>query len=103
MRARLGNTRRSGSGQHTPQRAPATAAHKRGPLPSEDQPQARNEGACPYDPGSKRNGRFCEMTKLYGSQSMIAPLRSVLVKRPDNAFAVDDPVAWHYTGRPDLA
>jgi N-dimethylarginine dimethylaminohydrolase len=34
---------------------------------------------------------------------MIAPLRSVLVKRPDQAFAVDDPVAWHYTGRPDLA
>ncbi|HLV99082.1 MAG TPA: arginine deiminase family protein [Ktedonobacterales bacterium] len=39
---------------------------------------------------------------LYGSQSMIAPLRRVLVKRPDQAFAVDDPVAWHYTGRPDL-
>jgi N-dimethylarginine dimethylaminohydrolase len=33
---------------------------------------------------------------------MIAPLRTVLVKRPDTAFAVDDPVAWHYTGRPDL-
>lgn len=33
---------------------------------------------------------------------MIAPLRRVLVKRPDQAFAVDDPVAWHYTGRPDL-
>ena len=43
------------------------------------------------------------MTKKYGSQSMIAPLRKVLVKRPDEAFAVDDPVAWHYAGRPDLA
>ena len=33
---------------------------------------------------------------------MIAPLRTVLVKRPDASFAVDDPVAWHYTSRPDL-
>lgn len=39
----------------------------------------------------------------YGSQSMVAPLRSVLVKRPDEHFAVSDPVAWHYTGRPDLS
>lgn len=38
----------------------------------------------------------------YGSQSMTAPLRRVLVRRPDAAFAVDDPAAWHYTGRPDL-
>ncbi|MFL5626531.1 MAG: dimethylarginine dimethylaminohydrolase family protein [Ktedonobacteraceae bacterium] len=41
--------------------------------------------------------------RQYGSQSMIAPLRTVMVKRPDQAFAVDDPQAWHYTGRPDLA
>lgn len=40
--------------------------------------------------------------KQYGSQSMIAPLHKVLVKRPDEAFAVDDPQAWHYTGRPNL-
>jgi dimethylargininase len=39
----------------------------------------------------------------YGSQSMIAPLRRVLVKRPDEAFATADPVQWHYTARPDLA
>ena len=39
----------------------------------------------------------------YGSQDMVSPLRSVLVKRPDRAFAVDDPAAWHYSGRPDLA
>src|SRR5262249_28233964 len=39
----------------------------------------------------------------YGSQSMVAPLRSVLVKRPDENFAVTDPAAWHYAGRPDLA
>ncbi len=38
----------------------------------------------------------------YGSQSMIAPLQKVLLKRPEEAFAVDDPVAWHYTERPNL-
>jgi len=43
------------------------------------------------------------VTKHYGSQSMIAPLRSVLVKRPDDNFAVDDARLWHYTARPDLA
>jgi dimethylargininase len=42
------------------------------------------------------------MEKTFGSQSMIAPLRTVLVKRPDAAFAIDDPAVWHYTGRPDL-
>ncbi len=41
--------------------------------------------------------------RTYGSQSMIAPLRRVLVKRPEQTFAVDDPVAWHYTGQPDAA
>jgi dimethylargininase len=41
--------------------------------------------------------------RQYGSQSMIAPLRTVMVKRPEAAFAVDDPQAWHYTGRPNLA
>ena len=33
---------------------------------------------------------------------MTAPLRSVLVRRPDAAFAVDDPLLWHYAGRPHL-
>lgn len=42
------------------------------------------------------------MGKNFGSQSMIAPLRRVLVKRPDEAFAVDDPAKWHYTTRPNL-
>jgi len=42
------------------------------------------------------------MAKSYGSQSMVDPLRRVLVKRPDKAFAVDDPAAWHYAGQPDL-
>jgi len=39
----------------------------------------------------------------YGSQTMVEPLRRVLVKRPEAAFAVDDPALWHYAGRPDLA
>jgi dimethylargininase len=42
------------------------------------------------------------MDNSYGSQSMVEPLRRVLVKRPDQAFAVDDPERWHYAGRPDL-
>ena len=41
------------------------------------------------------------MSRQYGSQSMIAPLRTVLVKRPEQTFAVSDPTAWHYTARPD--
>ena len=43
------------------------------------------------------------MKKHYGSQSMIAPLRRVLIRRPDAAFAVDDPAKWHYSARPNLA
>ncbi len=42
------------------------------------------------------------MTRQYGSQSMVTPLRTVLVKRPEQAFAVSNPVIWHYTGRPDV-
>jgi len=33
---------------------------------------------------------------------MIAPLRRVLVKRPDEVFASADPVIWHYSAKPDL-
>jgi dimethylargininase len=43
------------------------------------------------------------MMKLYGSQSMIAPLQTVLVRRPDEAFGHADPARWHYTSQPDLA
>jgi dimethylargininase len=38
----------------------------------------------------------------YGSQSMIGPLRRVLVKRPDEVFATADPAQWHYASQPDL-
>ena len=39
----------------------------------------------------------------YGCQSMVAPLRRVLVRRPDEAFGDADPGVWHYTSRVDLA
>jgi N-dimethylarginine dimethylaminohydrolase len=42
------------------------------------------------------------LSQNYNSQSMIKPLRRVLVKRPDQAFSTADPAKWHYTGRPDL-
>jgi N-dimethylarginine dimethylaminohydrolase len=42
------------------------------------------------------------MNKSYGCQSMIAPLRRLLVKRPDEVFATADPAKWHYTGQPNL-
>ncbi len=42
------------------------------------------------------------MSKNYGSQSMIAPLQTVLVKRPSTAFGCADPEKWHYTERPYL-
>ena len=43
-----------------------------------------------------------DMTARYGCQSMVAPLRRVLVRRPDEAFGGADPERWHYTTRPDL-
>ena len=42
------------------------------------------------------------MGASFGCQSMVDPLRRVLVRRPDATFAVRDPGAWHYAGRPDL-
>lgn len=39
----------------------------------------------------------------HGVQSMTSPLRCVLVKRPDAAFAVKQPKVWHYKAAPDLA
>ena len=42
------------------------------------------------------------MARDFGSQSMVARLRRVLVRRPDAAFAVDDPSPWGYAGVPNL-
>ena len=38
----------------------------------------------------------------YGSQSMVDPLKRVLVRRPDEAFGSADPERWHYVSQPDL-
>lgn len=43
------------------------------------------------------------MARTFGGQNMYQPLRRVLVKRPDEVFAVDDPERWHYLDSPDLA
>ena len=42
------------------------------------------------------------MSENYGSQSMVAPLETVLVRRPDSAFGDADPEKWHYTEQPYL-
>lgn len=42
------------------------------------------------------------MSKLYGVNSMVAPLKRVVVKRPDKQFAVSDFEKWHYTSPPNL-
>ncbi|MBX7213198.1 MAG: hypothetical protein K1X39_04210 [Thermoflexales bacterium] len=43
------------------------------------------------------------MDKTFGAQSMIAPLRRVVVKRPDAAFGSADPARWHYSAPINLA
>ncbi len=40
--------------------------------------------------------------RTFGSQSMVEPLRRVLVRRPDATFGAADPAKWHYTARPNL-
>lgn len=42
------------------------------------------------------------MSKRYGGQSMVAPLKRVIMRRPDSAFGSADPAIWHYTAQPDL-
>lgn len=42
------------------------------------------------------------MNKTYGSQSMVTPLQTVLVRRPDTTFGNADPEKWHYTSQPQL-
>lgn len=44
-----------------------------------------------------------ETTQEYGSQAETAALRRVIVRRPDESFAVEDPDAWNYASRPHLA
>jgi len=40
--------------------------------------------------------------KTHGSQSMVEPLKRVLVRRPDEAFGNADPEHWHYVSQPQL-
>jgi dimethylargininase len=42
------------------------------------------------------------MSKNYGVNSMVAPLKRVVVKRPDKQFAITDFEKWHYTSAPNL-
>lgn len=42
------------------------------------------------------------MSKTFGTQNMVAPLQSVLVRRPDAAFGAADPQRWHYQSQPYL-
>lgn len=43
------------------------------------------------------------MSDLYGSQSMVAPLKRVVVRRPNEAFGEANPAKWHYSGQPRLS
>ncbi len=40
--------------------------------------------------------------KEYGGQSMVAPLKKVLVRKPDCTFGFADPSVWHYTMQPNF-
>ncbi len=42
------------------------------------------------------------MTDGYGAQSMTAPLKRVVMRRPGDELAAADPFAWHYTSAIDL-
>jgi dimethylargininase len=42
------------------------------------------------------------MSADYGAQSMTAPLRRVVMRRPGEEMAAADPAAWHYTAPIDL-
>ena len=42
------------------------------------------------------------MSRGYGAQSMVAPLRRVVMRRPGDAMAAADPGRWHYASAIDL-
>ncbi len=41
-------------------------------------------------------------TLFFGGHSMVAPLKKVLVKRPDESFSVKNCEKWHYSATPNL-
>lgn len=42
------------------------------------------------------------MEKKFGAQSMVTPIRRVIVRQPDNAFGNADPDKWNYISQPKL-
>ena len=42
------------------------------------------------------------LAKEFGGQSMVAPLKKVLVRKPDAIFGAADSALWHYTTQPNL-
>jgi len=42
------------------------------------------------------------MSKLFGCQNMVSPIKKVLIKKPDKYFGEADIKLWHYTDKPDL-
>lgn len=54
-------------------------------------------------PAGKRSAKAAAQPGGYGGHSMIAPLRRVVVRRPDDALGSCDPAAFHYASPPDLA
>ncbi len=43
------------------------------------------------------------MSPDFGAQDMVSPLRRVVVRRPGEELAVEDPALWNHAGRIDLA
>jgi dimethylargininase len=52
--------------------------------------------------GTEGTSQEHTMTRPYGGQSMIAPLKRVMLRSPDAAFGNADPKVWHYTSQPNL-
>src|SRR5690606_21360433 len=64
-------------------------------------PVAEDFAALPvYFRGTTRTNGMT-MSAGYGGQTMWEPLRRVVVRPPDQAFANADPGRWHYTSRTD--
>lgn len=45
---------------------------------------------------------LAQIAPTFGGHSMVRPLAKVLVRRPNNSFAVSDYRKWHYAAQPNL-